>query len=173
MKKTLLRVSFLALAAVLGAWWALSGISLSALEEPSTVETYMATRAKRWLIGRAAREVVPPQGQGGTTPRAIGGMQFRADCAACHGSDGRSPTDTGKWMSPRAPDLGWAETQAWSDAELFWIIKHGIRMTGMPGFGRVHPDERIWQIVAYVREIGKQPPPEKKLPEGETLGPGQ
>jgi mono/diheme cytochrome c family protein len=82
-------------------------------------------------------------------------MQFRADCAECHGSDGRTPTEIGRAMSPRAPDLATPQVQAWSDAELFWIIKHGIKLTGMPGFGRQHDDERIWHLVDYVREIGR------------------
>ncbi len=52
---------------------------------------------------------------------------------------GRStPSDTGLAMYPRASDLGSADVQAWSDAELFWIIQNGIRLTGMPGFSKQH-----------------------------------
>ena len=41
--------------------------------------------------------------------------------------------------------------QEWSSAELFWIIKNGIKMTGMPAFGPTHQDEQIWNIVGFVR----------------------
>lgn len=137
--------------------WALSQWSLAALEEPGALERYAAVKVKRWQIARAARGIAAPASK---DERAIatGGMQFRADCAVCHGSDGRTPTEIGRWMSPRAPDLATAEVQAWSDAELFWIIKNGIKMTGMPGFGRMHPDQRIWELVHYVRQIGESPP---------------
>lgn len=134
--------------------WLAASVSLSALEEPGEGERYAATKAKRWLIGRAARNV-PAAPRFDDAALAMGGMQFRADCAACHGSDGRTPTEIGRSMSPRAPDLGAPETQAWSDAELFWIIQHGIKLTGMPGFGRQHDDERIWHLVAYIRQMGK------------------
>jgi len=154
--KRRLTFGFAAVAVILIAvlWWE-SRVNLSALEEPGLLETWAATTAKRRLIARAAEEVPPRPARDGAAV-AMGGMQFRADCAACHGSDGRTPTDIGKWMSPRAPDLSSPEVQAWSDAELFWIIKHGVKMTGMPGFGRVHPDERIWHLVFYVREMGKK-----------------
>jgi len=74
-------------------------------------------------------------------------------CASCHGFDGRTPTDVGRGMYPRTPDLGSPAVQQWSDAELFWIIKHGIRLTGMPGFGKIHSDEEIWHLVHYIRSI--------------------
>jgi len=130
-------------------------INLSAVEDPSALETWVANHAKRQLIRRSARHVMQDL-QRNPDSVAMGGMQFRADCAVCHGSDGRTPTEIGKSMSPRAPDLGSAEVQAWSDAELFWIIKNGIKMTGMPGFGPMHPDERLWDLVHYVRQIGTQ-----------------
>lgn len=128
-------------------------INLSAVEDPSALEAWVANHAKRQLIGRSARRVMQHLRRNADTV-AMGGMQFRADCGVCHGSDGRTATEIGKSMSPRASDLGSAEVQAWSDAELFWIIKNGIKMTGMPGFGPVHPDERIWDLVHYVRQIG-------------------
>ena len=61
-------------------------------------------------------------------------------------------------MYPPAVDLGSAAVQAWSDRELFWIIKHGIRLTGMPGFGRELGDDEIRQLVAYVRTLAETRP---------------
>jgi mono/diheme cytochrome c family protein len=122
------------------------------------VETYAATKAKRWLVARSlGREVLPPQPANDAASVAIGNMQFGARCAACHGVGGRTPTDVGQWMYPRTPDLSSSAVQEWSDAELFWIIKHGIRLTGMPGFGKIHSDEQIWHLVHYVRSLGAQP----------------
>ena len=84
-------------------------------------------------------------------------MLFGGRCASCHGLDGRTPTDVGQWMYPRAPDVGSPAVQQWSDAELFWIIKHGIQLTGMPGFGHIHSDDQVWHLVRYVRSLGAQP----------------
>lgn len=57
-------------------------------------------------------------------------------------------------MYPRASDLGSAGVQQWSDAELFWIIQNGIRLTGMPGFGKSLSDDQIWPLVDYIRSLG-------------------
>lgn len=134
-----------------GLAWAASRVSLSALDAPGPIETAVATRAKRWLVARAARaEVVPAPGP---QTVAAGGMRYRGLCASCHGNDGRTPTVIGRAMYPRAVDLGAARVQSWSDRELFWIVKHGIRLSGMPGFGTTLADDEIGALVAYVRTI--------------------
>ena len=124
---------------------------ISALPEPGARETYFATQAKRWIIGRAARKSTLP---GGAVNLATGRTIFIGECSVCHGNDGRTPSNAGRWMYPRTPDLGSKEVQQWSDPELHWIIKHGVRLSGMPGFGKVYDDEQIWQLVHYVRGFG-------------------
>ncbi len=135
-------------------WIALRRFSLSALQEPGAWEIRMATRAKHWLVAREAHGPFPARPPNDATSAAIGNMQFGVRCAPCHGADGTSPTDIGRWMYPRAADLGSPSVRAYSDDQLFWIIKHGIRLTGMPGFGKSMPDEQIWHLVNYVRRIG-------------------
>jgi len=56
-------------------------------------------------------------------------------------------------MYPRASDLTSREVQDYSDRELFWIVKNGIRLSGMPAFGKVESDEHIWNLVNYVRTL--------------------
>ena len=68
---------------------------------------------------------------------------------ACHGLDGHKPTDAGRWMYPRAADLTSREVQQYPECELFWIVKNGIRLSGMPAFGKVETDEHIWNLVHY------------------------
>lgn len=156
-RRALLVSLLLAVLAILGLGFGFSRASLSALSEPGRFETYVAAKAKHWLVARAARESSPPQSANDAVSVAIGRMQFGGRCASCHGFDGRTPTDVGRWMYPRTPVLGSPEVQQWSDAELFWIIKHGIRLTGMPGFGNIHSDEEIWHLVHYVRSLGGPP----------------
>jgi len=157
-KKRILIVALVVGLAALGLLFAFAhNISLAALDEPGRIETYVATRAKHWIVGRSARAWLPSEPpENTTTSSAIGRMFFGGSCASCHGFDGRTPTDAGSWMYPRVPDLGSPEVQEWSDAELFWIIKYGIRLTGMPGFGKIHSDEQIWDLVHYTRTIGGQ-----------------
>lgn len=76
----------------------------------------------------------------------------------CHGPDGHAQTPMGRWMYPRAADLTRKEVQNYSDPELFWIIKNGIRFTGMPAFGKVETEEHIWDLVNYVRTLSRDLP---------------
>ncbi len=142
---------------LLGFWLVLNNISLSALETPGSFETYAATKAKRWIVGKSARSPLPPAPPNDSFSLASGRMLFGGRCAQCHGEDGRTATEVGRWMHPRTPDLGSLAVQEWSDAELFWIIKNGVRLTGMPGFGKIHGDDQIWHLVRYVRSLGTQP----------------
>lgn len=137
-----------------------SRFDISALPEPGAGETYLATKGKRWLIVRAAEGT---QGPGEPTNPARGKMIFMGECSVCHGNDGHTPSNAGRWMYPRTPDLASREVQQWSDPELHWIIKHGVRLSGMPGFGNVYNDEQIWQLVHYVRGLATAPQnPEKQ-----------
>lgn len=146
------------LAVILGAWAALGHLSLSALNEPSRAEVQVATMFKHYLVRRSSHSPLPHPTPDDAASVANGRMQFGAHCSVCHGRDGRTPTDVGRWMYPRAPDLGSAAVQRWTDAELSWIIKNGLRPTGMPGFAHLHSDEEIWDFVHYVRSLGRAMP---------------
>jgi mono/diheme cytochrome c family protein len=130
--------------------------SFSALPQPGRLATGIVTHFKHWSISRAARSA-PPEPPADESSAAAGQMAYGSDCSSCHGLDGRTPSNFGHSMYPRVPDLGSPGVQEWSNAELFWIIKNGIRHSGMPGFARIHPDDTIWDLVHYVRGIPSQP----------------
>jgi mono/diheme cytochrome c family protein len=128
-------------------------IKLDALHEPGSAETFLATNLKKVLIARSSSKGIPPAPTDLKASAKEGETVYGTDCSMCHGMDGHSPTDTGRWMYPRASDLTSPLVQQYSDRELFWIIKNGIRLTGMPAFGKVEPDEHIWNLVHYVRTL--------------------
>jgi mono/diheme cytochrome c family protein len=132
---------------------AISQIKLDAISEPGPIETFLATQAKHVLIGWYSGNGIPP---GPTDLQASikeGDTLYGTDCSMCHGADGHTPTDNGRWMYPRASDLTSPEVGQYTDRELFWIIKNGIRLTGMPAFGKVESDENIWDLVSYVKTL--------------------
>ena len=135
---------------IAGTLLGISQINLSALPEPGNLETYLATRAKHMLVRRSSREAIPPAPLNLKASTEESEKLFGTECAACHGLDGNNPTDAGRWMYPRAADLTSHEVQRYSDRELFWILKNGIRLSGMPAFGKVETDEHIWNLVHYV-----------------------
>lgn len=139
---------------VAGVALALAEFNLSALPEPGRFETRIANAGKHWMVRRAVaqnRAVNIPAAE--TKSIVAGEMTFGDQCSMCHGDDGRSPTAIGKGMYPRALDLGSPEAQQWSNPELFWIIKNGIRLSGMPGFGKSLSDQDIGNLVNYVRSV--------------------
>jgi mono/diheme cytochrome c family protein len=78
-------------------------------------------------------------------------------CATCHANDGSGDTAIGRGLYPRVPDMRGAATQALTDGELFSIIEHGIRLTGMPGWGNGTPESEreSWGLVHFIRRLGK------------------
>ena len=153
MKRRLL-VVLIVLALVVGAGIvAFTQIRLDAIQQPSYLETVFATQAKHLLIGWKSRKGIPSAPTNLQASIDEGDKVYSTDCTMCHGSDGHTPTDNGRWMYPRASDLTSHDVQAYSDRELFWIVKKGIRFSGMPAFGKVEPDEHIWNVVHYVRTL--------------------
>jgi mono/diheme cytochrome c family protein len=75
---------------------------------------------------------------------------FDRSCAGCHGAPGRERG--GRGFNPEPPSLV-TVLDDWTPAELFWIIKNGIKMTGMPASGQNRSDDDIWAIVAFMRTL--------------------
>ena len=74
-------------------------------------------------------------------------------CAICHGAPGVKSQDFYKGMNPDPPDLKDVVGDS-EPAELFWVIKNGIKMTGMPSFGAIGMDDKeIWSVVAFIRKL--------------------
>lgn len=135
--------------------------NVSALPDPGWLETSLATSAKHWYVARAARAKLPTAPPDNGQNVASGQALFGMACASCHGQDARTPTPMGQSMYPRATDLAAPAIQAYTNRELFWVIKNGIRLSGMPGFARTNSDEQIWQLVDYVRSLGNPPAPRR------------
>ena len=131
----------------------LTQLPIGAIEEPGHFETRAANWAKHVIVRRASRSRIPPAPADLQASLVEGDKLFGIDCAACHGLDGHRPTDAGRWMYPRAADLTSKEVQSYSDRELFWIVKNGIRLSGMPAFGKVESDEHIWDLVLDLRTL--------------------
>jgi mono/diheme cytochrome c family protein len=92
----------------------------------------------------------PPQ-----TPEVlqVGIRHFHEMCRLCHGAPDHPPEEFAKGLNPQPPALGTEDAQDLNDAEMFWIVKNGIKMTGMPAFGPTHKDQEIWGIVMFVRRL--------------------
>ena len=77
-------------------------------------------------------------------------------CSGCHLAPGLEKSEISQGLYPRAPEL-FREPQR-SAKEQVWIIKHGVKLTAMPAWGKTHSDELIWDMVAFVRQMPKMSP---------------
>jgi mono/diheme cytochrome c family protein len=127
---------------------------LRAAAEPGPIERRLAQAARRLAIPSTERNrpnPLPPSAEA----IAAGLAHFADHCASCHGNDGSGNTDLGRGLYPPPPDMRQDPTQRLSDGELFYVIEHGIRFTGMPAFGSGDPEhaEQSWQLVHFIRSL--------------------
>jgi mono/diheme cytochrome c family protein len=112
-----------------------------------------------WLMETAMRSSVKRQADGIEVPELddpslvlAGVNDFEEMCVNCHGAPGKEPGAVGEGLNPPAPDLA-ESAKKMSAAELFWVTRHGIRMTGMPAWGRSHSDDALWPVVALMTRL--------------------
>ncbi|QKT02835.1 cytochrome c [Ectothiorhodospiraceae bacterium 2226] len=140
---------FVLLAAGGGVAFIYSGIYDIAATEPHTrpVRWVMQTTMEHSVKRRAANIEAPELGGDALIRRGF--VHFRQECVYCHGAPGVAPEDLGLGLWPPAPPLVDAPRK-WTSAELFWITKYGIKMTGMPAWRLTEDDEDLWAIVAFL-----------------------
>ncbi len=92
-----------------------------------------------------------------------GFKNYHAMCRLCHGTPGYSQTEIAKGLYPPPPDLTKEESvKDRNGAELYWVIRNGIKMTGMPAFGPTHSEDELWGIVAFLKKLPSLKPEEYK-----------
>jgi mono/diheme cytochrome c family protein len=124
----------------------------SAREKPSAAEAFVARHLRNLAMPASVTRVKNPLSP---TPLRIaeGRDHFADHCALCHANDGGGHTMINQGLYPPAPDLREQDTQRLTDGELFYIIKNGIRFTGMPGWGGSDDDEDNWKLVLFIRHL--------------------
>jgi cytochrome c553 len=83
---------------------------------------------------------------------ALGAGHFHLGCAYCHGSPGSPGARVTDAMLPTPPHLP-TSMRPWTDEELFWIVRHGIKYTGMPGWLALERADEVWAVVAFLKKL--------------------
>ena len=106
-------------------------------------------------VKRQARDVKVPELD---DPEKVhlGFKNFHEMCVVCHGAPGAAPSQLSKGLYPEAPDLAKSAT-AWKPAELYVIVRDGIKMSGMPAWSPTHSGEELWAIVAFLKVLPNMP----------------
>jgi mono/diheme cytochrome c family protein len=130
---------------------ATGAINVGADVPPGLIERTLAPWARDRSVGRRAPTETNPYARDPAVI-AAGFDHYRENCVICHGAPGVAGAELSLGLNPPAPAMG-KEENGTPDGELFWVIKHGIRMTPMPAFGPTHTDEEIWTIIAFIRHL--------------------
>ena len=143
-------------------FWLISAKGFSARTPPTPLERVVTRAIHRWSVPPSARALTNPVS---FSPEvwAESRAHFADHCASCHANDGSGNTEIGRNLFPKAPDMRLAATQDKSDGELYWIIENGIRLTGMPAWGKGGDDDvDSWKLVHFVRRLAELTPEQLK-----------
>ena len=138
-------------AVVLGFGW----IPVVATSDPPHWETALGSRALDSAIARQAPKLqnpVPPTNDN----LRLGLKLYRDGCSGCHGD----PANSSRWGTtgfyPRVPQFD-AKHPRKPEWQLFWIVKHGVRYTGMGAWESLMSDEKIWAVVGFLSHLHNLP----------------
>lgn len=147
--KTVLKTLLVLLLLVIG--WAWSGMYDIAADRPHTrpVSALLEVLRERSADVRASDIEVPPLDDEAQIRAGAG--NYDAMCSGCHLSPGMAETELSRGLYPAPPNL--ARTGIDNPAEAFWTIKHGIKASGMPAWGKSMEDRHIWDMVALASRL--------------------
>jgi mono/diheme cytochrome c family protein len=91
--------------------------------------------------------------------KEAGFPHYHETCRLCHEAPGYRRAEFAEGLYPSPPSMTSGSIQkTLGNAEIYWIVKHGIKLTGMPAFGPTHDEGKLWSIVAIVEEIPRMSP---------------
>ncbi|MDQ2878894.1 MAG: cytochrome c [Pseudomonadota bacterium] len=111
-------------------------------------------------IAVRARGIAPPADLNAPLRISTGAGLYNEMCTSCHLGPGVERSELSQGLYPQAPEL--VAPQDMTPAQQFWIIKHGVKLSAMPAWGKTHPDPLIWDMVAFIRKLPGMTPAQYK-----------
>jgi mono/diheme cytochrome c family protein len=102
-------------------------------------------------IAAQSQTIAVPPDLGDARRVAAGAAEYEEMCSQCHLAPGMEPTEISQGLYPTAPEL--AKGDDLTAAQQFWVVKHGLKFTAMPAWGKTHDDQLLWNLVAFVRKL--------------------
>ena len=129
---------------------------IAATAQPPSWESRLALRALQSSVERAAPPLTNPMTA--SEENLLAGMKtFKNECAGCHG-DADQPSHWGTTsFYPRVPQFA-QEPPRLTEPQMFWIVKHGVRYTGMAAWDGLLSDDEIWKLVTFLSHLDRLPP---------------
>lgn len=125
--------------------------NVAATSEHTAPVYWVVHTVMRQSVKMRSRNIDPPELSGAATV-AQGVRLYRDHCVRCHGAPGVAPDPFALGLMPPPANLAEA-ARSWSAAELYWAVRHGIKMTAMPAWEYRLSEDEIWAIVAFVARL--------------------
>ena len=109
------------------------------------------TEVRERSIAVRVRDIQVPLDLGNPARIAAGAGLYNEMCSGCHLAPGMAKTEISQGLYPAAPAL--SHVTGLAPQEEFWVIKHGIKMSGMAAWGKTHSDTLIWDMVALLQKL--------------------
>jgi mono/diheme cytochrome c family protein len=144
-------VGCIVVAGLAGLAFIYSGVyDVSATTPDNAVVAWAVHTTSDRSVGARLAAITVPTGLDQAATIESGGHLYAQNCAMCHGGPGLTRTAVSQGLNPQPPNL-FRATRKPDNAENFQFIKHGVKMTGMPGFAPTHSDAEIWSLVAFLK----------------------
>ncbi len=130
--------------------------NIAATEEHASVTRWAFDTTFRNSVESRAPDLVPPD-EFTDSMIAAGATLYKASCQHCHAGPGVGRAEWASGMRPQPPHLTEAAAE-WDLPEIFWLARHGAKMTGMPAFGPTHDDATLWNVAAFVKRLPAMEP---------------
>lgn len=160
--------------AVVFAWSGVYSVAATSGHYPFFRE-FLTFALRQSVETHAAGIEAPPLDDPAIIRRGAG--HYQGGCAPCHGAPGQSRNPITRRMLPESPYLP-DHIAKWDSAQLFWIVKHGIKYAGMPAWVAPSREDEVWSVVAFLRRLPEMDAPTyRRLAFGEvadaTAGAGE
>lgn len=140
------------IAGAVGAIFIYGGLYNIGADAPHTKPVYwLIENLRDRSIAVRARGIGPPADLNDPNRISMGAGLYNEMCSGCHLAPGMEKTEISQGLYPQAPEL--SRRLDHTPGEEFWMIKHGVKLTAMPAWGRTHSDDLIWDMVAFVRQL--------------------
>lgn len=148
----------------LGAYLAVQAglLPANADARPSRLERWLARASLHASLEREAPKISNPLAL--DDANLVAGIRlYAANCAVCHGAADGKPSNVALGLYQKPPQLAKDGVEDDPDGVTYWKVEHGIRLTGMPAFGKALDDRQLWQLTLFLKHMDGLPPAPERV----------
>jgi len=137
-----------------GALFIWSGVyNIAATDKHWVITNELIEILRERSIEVRAEDIVVPDTLEDPARIAAGAVNYEEMCSSCHLAPGVNNTELYEGLYPQPPAFYKSTHEVHDVKDNFWVIKNGLKLTGMPAWGKSHSDDEIWALVAFIDQL--------------------